>query len=48
MPLEGFVQAIALQQNILQQLIENGVLKVDAQNTPPETAKESVDGQVSN
>ena len=27
MPLEGFVQALGIQQNILQQLIEAGVLK---------------------
>lgn len=30
MPLEAFVQAISLQQNILQQLIQNGVLQVNA------------------
>jgi hypothetical protein len=29
MPLEGFVRSIELQQNILQQLITNGVLKVN-------------------
>lgn len=30
MPLDGFVQALSLQQNILQQLIQNGVLQVTA------------------
>lgn len=31
MPLEGFVKSAELQQNILQQLIKNGVLKVQQQ-----------------
>ena len=35
MPLDGFIQAISLQQNILQQLIQNGVLQV---NAAPEAA----------
>lgn len=30
MPLEGFLQGVALQQNILQQLIQTGVLQVNA------------------
>lgn len=34
MPLEGFVQSLAVQQNIVKQLIEAGVLK---QNPPEDT-----------
>lgn len=30
MPLEGFVQSLGLQENIIKQLIETGVLKKDA------------------
>jgi hypothetical protein len=36
MPLEGFIQALAIQQDIAQQLISAGVLK----HTPAETAPE--------
>lgn len=51
MPLEGFVQALALQQNIVQQLIEAGVLKVNAPaaevaataNVAPETESDEQD-----
>lgn len=38
MPLEAFVQAISLQQNILQQLIQNGVLQVNAPAAATEVA----------
>jgi hypothetical protein len=39
MPLDGFVQAVALQENIVQQLIKNGVLNVnERQNGAAEAA----------
>lgn len=37
MPLEGFVQSMAVQENIIKQLIEAGVLK---QNQPPVPAED--------
>ena len=35
MPLEGFVQGLAIQQNIVNQLIEAGVLKKNDQSVKP-------------
>lgn len=37
MPLDGFLQGINLQQNIVQQLIQSGVLQVNAAPSTPET-----------
>lgn len=35
MPLEGFLQSMNLQQNIIQQLVQAGVLKVNAMQNAP-------------
>ncbi|MEN6566510.1 MAG: hypothetical protein ABFC57_09415 [Veillonellales bacterium] len=39
MPLEGFIQGLALQQNIVQQLIQAGVLQVNAAPAPVAAAE---------
>ena len=39
MPLEGFVQSLAVQDNIIKQLIEAGLLKKDEQSASDPAAK---------
>lgn len=39
MPLEGFIQGLALQQNIMQQLIQAGVLQVNTAPAPVAAAE---------